>query len=186
MYTWYVRLMSTPKNIASRTTPHAAKTTLWVVMLILVLTSCDDINSALDTLETELEPDPNTIELIDIIDFSAEGSNCKDEGNGRYIAPGDGESEITLLAKIPKDASMRAVTFTTPTGIFKQDTDGNKKIIVRAQDINEPDGRPVASTVLIAPKSPVLPMNTDTTVVISASISEFTAFIEITFQKDAN
>ena len=129
-----------------------------LVALLVGLGGCD--------LTSELEPHPDEITLSQIIQLSRTG--------GDLPIPANGTAGDTLVAKIPRGASARVVTFTTSRGSFQLNP-GDKTIKVRAERTTDPhDQRLVARAVLVS----------DTVAgqaVVSASVSDFTDYLVVPF-----
>lgn len=83
---------------------------------VLALTACD--------LTTDLEPDPDTVPLDEILLLY--------RARGSLPLVADGQAVDTLIALIPRDATIRVVTFNTSIGGFLLGG-GAKELRVRAE-----------------------------------------------------
>jgi ABC-type amino acid transport substrate-binding protein len=135
-----------------------------------VLTALLALSGALAACEDLFDPerDPDEVPLSEAIELSRTGGDLPLIANGR--------TQDTLVARIPRGASARVVTFTTSAGTFALKP-GGTEIKVRAERSGDPrDDRLVARAVLVA----------DTiarTAVVSASVGEFTDYLQVPFVK---
>lgn len=143
----------------SRMSGIVVKRAAVLLLVAAVGAACDDISSG-------FERDPDDVPLSEIIQLTRTG--------GDLPLRADGQSADTLLAKIPRDASSRVITFTTSRGSFAL-APGSKTIKVRAERSSDPyDRRLTARAVVVS----------DTTagdVVASAAVGEYTDYLVIPF-----
>lgn len=111
--------------------------------------------------------DPDDVPHRDILELTRTG--------GDLPLRADGQTQDTLEARLPQGAARRVVTFSTTAGTFR--LNGKSDIKVRAEKSADPvDPRLVARAVLVS----------DTvakTAIVSASVGEFTRYLEVSFVK---
>lgn len=138
-----------------RALPYAAALAACVLLPIL---ACDQLTSA-------PERDPEDVLPSEIIKLRVTPTS---------ILPADGKALDTLIARLPKDANARVVTFSTTGGVFQ--LTAAKQVTVRASKILGAGDSLYARAVL----------KSDTTaadVIVSAQVSDFRDTVWIHFTK---
>jgi hypothetical protein len=139
------------------TAAHRLRVQTAMFMALMFAISCE-------SLSTDLEPDPDEIPPEEVLTIS--------RAAGAAPLPANGTAVDTIYAHLPKDATVRVVSFATSAGSFLP-IPGSKTLDVRAED-RSADGRLVAKVALVADTIP-------TTAVVSAKVGEFVRYLPVSF-----
>lgn len=148
------------RAVPTRSRRDAAVVAVTAALLASTLAGCD--------LESELQPDPETVAVSDILDLTRSG------GDLPIVANGNGAD--TLVARIPRGASDRVVTFTTSRGSFLA-RPGLTTVKVRAEETDDRHDRRLVARVVLFGDTVAAP------VVASATVGPYTDYLVIPFVK---
>lgn len=139
---------------------HPAVRVGLVALLACATPACD--------LESELQPDPDTVAAADILDLTRTGGDLPILANGAGID--------TLVARIPRGASDRWVTFTTSRASLLA-RPGLLTVRVRAEETADRHDRRLVARVVLFGDTIAAP------VVASAAVGPYTDYVVVPFVK---